>query len=106
MAIYAPQTAQARFRRARVRRFLVVTALIVAAAVFGPQAFASNGEGDPAALSTYTVGSGETLWSIASSMTPVGDDVRETMAQIQRLNAMTGSQVMTGDQLVVPTQQG
>ena len=103
MAIYAPQTAQARFRRARLRRFVVVAALMAAAAVFGPQAFASSGEGDPAALATYTVASGETLWSIASSLTPAGDDVRETMAQIQRLNAMSGSQLEAGDQLVVPT---
>ena len=97
MAIYAPKT-----RTARLRRTFVLSVLVVTGAVVAPQAFATDDSEPPAALDTYTVGSGETLWSIAANLTPEGRDVRDTMAEIQNVNALTGSQLQAGQQILLP----
>jgi LysM repeat protein len=97
MTIYAPKT-----RSARLRRTVVLSVLIVAGAVFGPQAFATEPSSQPVQLDTYTVGSGETLWSIAANLTPEGRDVRETMADIQQINALSSSQLQAGEQILLP----
>ena len=102
MSIYAPQTPQAQARRARARRMLAVVALLVGAAIVGPQAFASDGPSEPVAVDTYTVGTGETLWDIAAGLTPAGHDVRDTIIDIQHLNAMSGTSLEAGQQLFVP----
>ncbi|WP_062465054.1 LysM peptidoglycan-binding domain-containing protein [Demequina soli] len=104
MSIYAPQTGEARARRARAGRFLAVAMLLVAAAVIGPQAFAADGPAQPAAVDAYTVGAGETLWDIAAALTPAGDDVRDTVAQIQHLNAMPDTALAAGEQIYLPVQ--
>lgn len=97
MAIYAPKT-----RTARLRRTITLSILIVAAAVFGPQAFANDESAPPAQLDTYTVGYGDTLWSIAANLTPEGRDVRDTMAEIKKVNAMSRSQLQAGEQILLP----
>lgn len=97
MAIYAPRT-----RVARARRTVVVSVLLVIGAVVGPQAFANDSKTAPVPLDTYTVGSGESLWSIAAELTPQGGDVRDMMDRIQALNAMQGSQLTAGEQLLIP----
>lgn len=102
MAIYAPNTRTAALRRARLRRMLVLVVLIAAGAVFGPKAFATDATAAPVQLDTYTVGSGDTLWDIAANLTPQGRDVRDTMAQIQDVNAMTGTQLQAGEQILLP----
>ena len=104
MAIYAPNTRTMQVRRARLRRTAVLVVLIAAAAVFGPKAFAADGTGTPAPLDSYTVSSGETLWSIAANLTPEGRDVRDTMAEIKDVNAMSGSQLQVGEQILPRSQ--
>jgi len=102
MSIYAPQNPVAQARRTRAGRVLAVIALLVGAAVLGPQAFASDGGGEPVPVDTYTVASGETLWEIASGLTPAGHDVRDTMREIQHLNSMPGTALDAGQQIYVP----
>ncbi|BDZ61378.1 hypothetical protein Lsed01_01193 [Demequina sediminis] len=110
MSIYAPQNPVAKARRARTGRFLAVVSLLIGAAVIGPQAFASDGTGghgggaggSEAAVDSYTVGSGETLWSIAAARTPAGHDVRDTLTEIQHLNAMSSTAVDAGEQIFLP----
>jgi Tfp pilus assembly protein FimV len=106
MAIYAPNTRIAQARRARVRRTAVFVVLIAAAAVFGPKAFAADSTGTPDQLDTYTVGSGDTLWQIAANLTPQGRDVRETMTEIEDVNALTTSQLQAGQQILLPHIEG
>ena len=101
MAIYAPKT-----RKARLRRTAVMVVLIGAAAIVAPQAFATDESAPPVQLETYTVGSGESLWSIAANLTPEGRDVRETMAEIKDVNAMSGSQLQVGEQILLPRVKG
>ncbi|WP_062522463.1 LysM peptidoglycan-binding domain-containing protein [Demequina silvatica] len=102
MSIYAPQTAEAQARRTRAGRVVAVLVLLVGAAILGPQAFASDGATEPAAVDVYAVGSGETLWDIAAARTEAGDDVRDTMADIQHLNAMSDTALIAGQQIYVP----
>ena len=104
MAIYAPNTPIAAARRARTRKAVLFVLLIVMAAVFGPKAFATDGSAEAVQLDTYTVSSGETLWSIAANLTPQGRDVRDTMAAIQEVNAMDGAQLKAGEQILLPQQ--
>ncbi|WP_061960385.1 LysM peptidoglycan-binding domain-containing protein [Demequina flava] len=86
----------------RRRRVLAAVILAIAAAVFGPQAFAGDGSGTPAVYDTHTVAHGETLWSIASSITAPGEDVRDAVADISNMNAMSGSTLQVGEQLRIP----
>lgn len=97
MAIYAPHT-----RSARLRRTVTVTVLLVTAAIVGPQAFAQDEAAAPVKLDTYTVAPGESLWSIAADLTPEGGDVNAMVITIQRLNAIGGSGLQAGVQLLIP----
>lgn len=87
----------------RRRRTVVVLLLAAVAAVVGPQAFAGGESAEPVVFDTYTVAQGETLWDIASAYTAVGADVRDTLAEISQLNALSSSGLAVGQQLRVPT---
>lgn len=95
--LYAIQSPLGRARRAGL---MVVAAVLIA--LFAPQAFAGDEPGAVASFDTYTVAQGESLWSIASALTRPGEDVQDTVAQIQMLNAMNTSTLRAGDQLVIP----
>jgi hypothetical protein len=65
----------------------------------------AEGPGIPVAVDTYTVGSGETLWSIAAAFAAPGEDVREVVDELSALNGMTGSALDAGDQILVPVER-
>lgn len=102
MKIYAPQNPAA-----RAKRTVVVLVLLAAAIVVGPQAFANDASADVSvgttASETYTVMPGDTLWVIASSITPAGNDVQETVGAIQRLNVLESSALRAGQELLLPS---
>ncbi len=50
----------------------------------------------------HVIAAGETLWTIAGSVTPAGGDVRVTVADIRRLNDLEGTTIYPGDVLIVP----
>lgn len=50
----------------------------------------------------YVVVQGDTLWAIASRLTPAGDDVRVTVALIMEINSSSGSGLVPGQVLRVP----
>ena len=106
MAIYAPNTRTMQLRRARLRRTVVIAVVIAGAAVFAPKAFATDATATPVQLDTYTVADGDTLWKIAANLTPQGRDVRDTVAEIQDVNAMTGSELQAGEQILLPLVNG
>lgn len=88
----------------RGRLVIVAAALAVIAAVvvmFGAATVATND--DPAAVTTVTVQPGQTLWSIAAEARPDAD-IRETVDQIIRLNALDGGDALPiGATLAVPS---
>ncbi|WP_061964487.1 LysM peptidoglycan-binding domain-containing protein [Demequina aurantiaca] len=102
MKIYAPQNPAARAKRAAL-----VVVLLAVAVVVGPQAFANDTSADastvPVVTDTYVVMPGDTLWDIASSITPSGNDVQATVGDIQRLNVMESSSLRAGQELLLPS---
>lgn len=109
-AVPARSTRPARIRveliqtpAAKARRRGVLVALILAAvAIVAPQAFANDSSEPPVVFDTHTVNPGETVWSIAASMTPAGVDVRDVVEDIMTLNAMGGAALQAGEQLLLP----
>jgi nucleoid-associated protein YgaU len=91
---------------ARGRWVVRCVALVVAAGAVltGGRAMA-EGLGSPLAVDSYTVGSGETLWSIATSFAAPGEDVRDVVDEISALNGMSGSGLTAGDQILVPVER-
>ncbi|MGP7961358.1 LysM peptidoglycan-binding domain-containing protein [Sanguibacter sp. A247] len=101
----APQAENAPLRLTRRGR-LVLGALVALTFLpvglwFAGEATADAPQGAQA-VTVRTVGAGESLWAIASSVTSPGDDVRVALREIARLNGLTGSQIAAGRQLVVP----
>ena len=94
---------------ARGRR--VFTALVVApllallmtlSFIFAGQAEASQ-QGGVANFEYLTVNHGDTLWSLAAEIAPDADP-REVIADFKRLNALSSSSVIPGQQLAIPAQ--
>ncbi|SDO58619.1 LysM domain-containing protein [Microbacterium sp. ru370.1] len=108
IAITAPTTRlRITARGRRVVAFLVALPLAVAlglAVVGGGAALASNEAGAPAGSFTeITVMSGQTLWSIAEELAPAADP-RDVIAQITRLNALSGGSVTAGQRIAIPSE--
>ena len=52
----------------------------------------------------HTVTSGETLWEIGALYADPGDDVRDTIHDIRRLNGLADSLIRVGDVLLIPVE--
>jgi nucleoid-associated protein YgaU len=100
------RTSAARVRLTRRARRLGVV-LVLAAGValgswLGPLVTGDGADGlRLAGESSVVVESGDTLWSIASSVAG-GQDVREVVAQIRRLNELDSADLMPGQVLQLP----
>lgn len=108
VAARAPRTSRVRVEmiqtpaaKARRRGVLMVVVLAVVAIV-APQAFANDSAAAPTVYDTYTVGAGDSVWSIASDLTPAGVDVRDVVSDILTLNEMSSSALQAGEQLLLP----
>jgi hypothetical protein len=87
----------------RGRRVLrMAGVLLVGAALLTGGRAVADAPGAAVTVDSYTVGSGETLWSIATAFTGPGDDVRDTMDHLADLNGMAGSGLVAGQQILVP----
>jgi Tfp pilus assembly protein FimV len=90
-------------RRGRV--VVVVAALLVAFAigvfVTAAGSVATQRPGTPEPTRIIQVGSGDTLWDIASELAD-GGDVRAMMTRIERLNALESTTLQVGQRLVIP----
>lgn len=80
--------------RALVYVFAVVLlfslTMVITAAIMGPSA------------ATIVVGSGDTVWSIASGLGIEGMSTEQVVAQIQELNGFTGDHLLAGQSILVP----
>lgn len=86
----------------RARRVMLVLVVLAVIALLAPRAFAGSESTDAIAFDTYTVAQGESLWSIASAITGPGEDVHDTVSQLQTLNAMDDSSLRAGEQIHIP----
>jgi len=91
---------------ARGRRVVTVLAVVLALVVglVGGRASASSPERG-LEVDLYTVGAGETLWSIATAHAAPGADVRDVVDELMSLNELSGPSLVAGQQLVVPADQ-
>ncbi len=97
-----PQSGVRLTRRGRFVVFLAALALLLFAALFlGSVAVGSETSGQPEPTEIVMVGTGDTLWGIAAEINDDGD-VRSTMGEIERLNALDSAEVFAGQKLRVP----
>ena len=89
-------------RRGRIVVVLVLALLTLGVLSLGRQALSAATGTDRPATVQVTVRPGDTLWSIADRITPKGEDVRITVAQIRALNGLHGGTVRTGSTLRLP----
>jgi len=97
-----PQPAVRLTRRGRLVVFLAALALLLIAALFlGSVAVGSETSGQAEPTQIVMVSTGDTLWGIAAAINDDGD-VRSTMGEIERLNALDSAEVFAGQKLRVP----
>lgn len=94
---------------ARGRRVVAVLALLVGmlgsgALLAQPAIAAASSASATVEYETVTVGAGETLWDVATSVTE-DRDVRDVVADVQQLNGLDGSHVEPGQVLSVPNER-
>lgn len=90
-------------RRGRLVVFLAGLLMVLVVGFFlGAGSVASQDRGRSAPTEVVQVVPGETLWDIASRLTVTGDDVREVMYDIKRLNALESSSLAAGQRIRVP----
>lgn len=71
--------------------------------VMGNHSAATGEAGEPVETRTVVVGSGDTLWEIASDVAEPGK-VREMIRYIQELNALPSVSLRAGQELAVPVE--
>lgn len=91
-------------RRGRALAILIAFLAVFAVAMFfGASSVATQEGGTPIETSVVTVGSGDTLWGIASDAAAPGE-TRAMMRTIQDINALDSVVVEIGQRLRVPAQ--
>lgn len=90
-------------RRGRIVLVFAVLFLALLAFTVGRGSSAQGATDHPVhtAYATTTVHAGETLWSLAQRVAP-GQDPRNVVAAIQKLNHLQGSSLQAGRQLLLP----
>lgn len=89
-------------RRGRAVLLIAALALLLLTAfALGSVAVGSESPGQAAPTEIVMVGTGDTLWGIASDLN-VDGDIRSTMREIERLNALDSVALSAGQKLRVP----
>ena len=89
-------------RRGRLAVFLTSLFLVLGVAFMLAGGAVGTGEaGQPAPTEIVQVAPGDTLWGIASEIAPAGD-IRSTIREIERLNALESVGITAGQKLRVP----
>lgn len=88
-------------RRGRLVVVALSLLLVAGGGVLGSRAAADAPVSAPV-VERHVVASGETLWSIATSVARPGQDVRDVVVELKRLNGMSDAGLVAGSELVVP----
>lgn len=87
----------------RGRAVVTVGALLLASgALLSAQTAQAEAPASAVAVTTHTVTAGDTLWSVASTVAAPGEDLRDVVAEMRRLNGMSDSSLRVGQMLLVP----
>ncbi len=90
--------------RLTVRGRVVVVGLgllLAVAGVMGGRAVAESPQ-QAVEVQTYAVQTGDTMWSIAQGVARPGEDVRDVVLQLQRLNDLADTSLLAGQVLLLP----
>ncbi len=87
-------------KTARKKVLVTLSAIVVALVVLLPAA--GNADVDIDHWDRYVVQAGDTLWDIAMDATPLGGDVRHTLAVIRDANVLETSEIHPGQELQIP----
>lgn len=87
--------------RLAVRLLAAVVALALAIGLGALAGLALRGPA-PVAGGSVTVAEGQSLWTVAAAVSPVGRDVRDVVAEIVTLNGLEDAVVEPGQELLVP----
>ena len=82
--------------------FVALGLMLVAALVMLGSRAAADGPVSAVQVERHVVAPGETLWQVAAGITPRGHDVRDTVAELVRLNELPGAALQAGQVIVVP----
>lgn len=82
---------------------VLVLPLVMAAVLLLALAPESAADNAIETVDSYVVVSGDTLWEIAALSTDAGDDVRETIDEINELNGLSSGTLQPGQVLLVPS---
>jgi LysM repeat protein len=82
--------------------FVALALLLVAGLVMLGSRAAADAPLSGVEVQRHVVAPGETLWQVASAITPRGHDVRDTVAQLVRMNDLPSAAVQAGQVIVVP----
>ena len=97
----APKPARLRLtRRGRVVLVVLPAVLALSSAFVGVSAPFAQAD-TAGARASVVVADGDTLWTIAERLAPAADP-RDTVAQLERANGLSGAQVSAGARLVIP----
>jgi hypothetical protein len=89
-------------RRGRLVVTLLLLYLVLAlATMFGARSAATGESGSPVQTRLVEVQHGDTLWGIASQVAAPGH-VRDTIRQVEELNALSTPALVEGQQIAVP----
>jgi hypothetical protein len=86
----------------RGRRVLVLLAVLVLVSLVLAGRAVATSVADPAEVRTYTVSSGDTLWSIAAGITGSNEDVRDIVIDLKNMNRMASADLRAGEQILLP----
>ncbi len=105
VAATAPRSTGRRARltpRGRVLLLLLISGLLLVAFSLGRVSTSASDTVAKQPTAQTVVTAGDTLWSIAVRVAP-GNDPRETVGQLMRLNHLSGVDLSVGQQLLLPS---
>ncbi len=86
----------------RVIRNRLVAAVVIVVVAVGGLVGAVDADTGPQQTVEHRVADGDTLWSVAATITDPGDDVRASVRVLMELNALTESDLVIGQVILVP----
>jgi len=87
----------------RGRRLLIAVVVAALAPLLGVGAKAVASEPPhPDRVSVYTVAPGDTLWRLARTVASDGDDLRDVVRDLEKLNDLPSSGIEVGQVLLLP----